>query len=910
MPKSLFRGLVMLLFVWQTLPSFAQSGYFYRSRTSGSWSTAGSWEWSTTVNGTYSTATTAPNNTANSIVIQNGHTITITSNVTLDETTIQSGGVLRWEENTLSINNGSGDDLTIAGVFEDARNSATLPTMSPGSMISVASNGILRVLVEKNNKDGYAGNQNGSLVNNITWQNGSVFDWAVNQIFADDAVTYFPNAAAGAIPVFRITGQPGPFPEVGTTGFISINGLLEVNKDMTLAGSGLKTLRNGIIGSASLTMKLDGDVNKTCGKLLINGATSIIGGAGSIVLNNNGLDIASAMCTLISNKTIQQNHANGTMQLLSNATLDAQTFVMSGSAKYHQQDNGHLITAHANGVTGSIQCSGSKTFGTYCHFTFDGTANQITGTLMPAMVGDINISNTGTAGSNNNVSVTNSSQQTIQGNLTILYGQFNLNLAADADLYLHGNFNRYVTATYNDNGRTTTFSGSKHTQINTPLVPPASGSNPTVQDFGVAIVNKAAGYKVILNTSTGIGKKITLINGIVDAIAYPLYIKNPAPDAATDGASGGNNGSYIDGALYRYTSVLTTGAYHFPIGKSDAGKYRPVSFTSTTVPSVGAVYKAEFFGGTNATPQGGNDEEFLNTLQGVLKDEFWQFDKTQGNEDAKGKLAIYYAFPGNGNHWRSAQNDPLDATQCSNCAVAVVKRSADNGAGNWDFTKQGYTFDVYGNPPEARPTAESGYIVSGELSSFSPFTIGFSFDYILGKTSLPVRLLGFEGAVSNNNALFNWHIEDADDVRYFELEHSNDGLAFTPVLKVLPRGERYTRIATAMGLGKHFYRLRIETVTGKSLYSKVLVLEKNNSQTMRLLQHPGASAITLAYSTLPANGKLHIQLSDILGRPVQQWTASVSGSTLLIPIAHLQAGQYVLQVISTDNQHHTFKFIR
>ena len=69
-------------------------------------------------------------------------------------------------------------------------------------------------------------------------------------------------------------------------------------------------------------------------------------------------------------------------------------------------------------------------------------------------------------------------------------------------------------------------------------------------------------------------------------------------------------------------------------------------------------------------------------------------------------------------------------------------------------------------------------------------------------------------------------------------------------------------------------------------------------------------AVLLNTSTLPANGKLHIQLSDILGRPVQQWTASVSGSTLLIPIAHLQAGQYVLQVISTDNQHHTFKFIR
>jgi len=322
------------------------------------------------------------------------------------------------------------------------------------------------------------------------------------------------------------------------------------------------------------------------------------------------------------------------MRLMSNATLIAQTFEMSGTAIFHQQDNAHLKTAHANGVSGSIQ-NNTYTHGNYCHFTFNGAANQITGARMPATVGDVFIENSGTEGSNNNVSVTNTGLQTIQGNLTIMYGQFNLNMTPGANLDLHGNFNRYVKGTYNDNNRTTTFNGSKHSEINTPLVLPASGSNPTVKDFGVAVVNKNAGYKVILNTSTGIDKKLTLINGIVDAIAYPLYIKNPAPDGAADGATGGSINSFINGALYRYTSPLITGAYHFPIGKSDASKYRPVTFTSTTEPlylSPGAVYKAEFFGASNTTPSTIASEYFLNTLQGILKDEYWQFDKIQGSD--------------------------------------------------------------------------------------------------------------------------------------------------------------------------------------------------------------------------------------------------------------------------------------
>ncbi|WP_197428760.1 T9SS type A sorting domain-containing protein [Phnomibacter ginsenosidimutans] len=916
MTKSFFRGLVAVLLLLQSNIIQAQTGQFYRSRVTGEWAVASTWEWSNAINGTYTIATAAPNETANNIVIQNGHTVTIKSNVSLDETIIQVGGVLRWEENTISINNGPGDDLTIAGVFEDARNAATLPTMGTGSMITVASNGIVRVLVAKNNKDGYAGNQNGSLINNITWQNGSVFDWAVNQIFADDAVTYFPNATAGVIPVFRITGAPlGAFPEVGTTGFISVNGLLEVNKDMTLAGSGLKTLRNGIIGSANLTMKIDGDVSKTCGKLLITGATSVIGGTGSIILNNNGLDVSSAACTLISNKLINQNQVSGTMRLMSNATLIAQTFEMSGAAIVHQQDNAHLKTAHANGVSGSVQTN-TYTHGNYCHFTFNGAANQITGARMPATVGDVFIENSGTEGSNNNVSVTNTGLQTIQGNLTIKYGHFNLNMTPGANLDLHGNFNRYETGTYNDNNRTTTFNGSKHSEINTPLVLPASGSNPTVQDFGVAVVNKNAGYKVILNTSTGIGKKLTLINGIVDAIAYPLYIKNAvADDGNNNGVIGGNNNSYVNGKLYRYMSPSTTGTYAFPIGKTDAGpggKYKPVSFLSTAVASPGAVFRAEYFGGFKATPEQGPDEKFLSaSLTGILRDEFWQFDRIEGTEDHKGKLILPYENPGAGK-WRDADGNSLDP--CATCNVAIAKRNTDNGTGIWAFTKADNNFLDNGPLPETRLNTDNGLLITGELSTFSPFTVGYGFNTILGSTrSLPVRLLSFTGTATGHQGLLNWTIDSDKDLSGFVLEQSSNGRQYLPAKTIGPKGISYSNQTVQLKPGTNYLRLKVQEKSGNSYYSPVLLLNGSAAATVivgmqqTVVQQTATALVQSAGSQLA-----EVMLIDLSGKQLlsKSVVLQMGINQILLPVDNLQKGLYIVLVRTRDGVQRSLRFVK
>ena len=85
----------------------------YRSAGSGNWNNASTWE---TYNGcAWVPAVTAPSFTNNNITIRSGHNVTVNASVTIDQTVVEAGGTLTVSAGTLTINNGSGSDLTVNG---------------------------------------------------------------------------------------------------------------------------------------------------------------------------------------------------------------------------------------------------------------------------------------------------------------------------------------------------------------------------------------------------------------------------------------------------------------------------------------------------------------------------------------------------------------------------------------------------------------------------------------------------------------------------------------------------------------------------------------------------------------------------------------------------------------------------
>ncbi|TRX29108.1 T9SS sorting signal type C domain-containing protein [Flavobacterium franklandianum] len=93
---------------------------YFRSRASGTWATASNWE-SSRDNTNWITSTLAPTSAANTITIRDLHTITISGAVTADQITVESGGTLVLNGADLTLNNGTGTDLTIAsgGTFDN-----------------------------------------------------------------------------------------------------------------------------------------------------------------------------------------------------------------------------------------------------------------------------------------------------------------------------------------------------------------------------------------------------------------------------------------------------------------------------------------------------------------------------------------------------------------------------------------------------------------------------------------------------------------------------------------------------------------------------------------------------------------------------------------------------------------------
>ncbi len=108
-----------------TLNSTNATALYYRSLQSGYWKVASVWETADDVNFTVNvvTASIAPDFNSATILIRNGHTITIDQSLILDETIVEFNGTLiygNYVTSVLSINNGAGVDLQVDGTLEDS----------------------------------------------------------------------------------------------------------------------------------------------------------------------------------------------------------------------------------------------------------------------------------------------------------------------------------------------------------------------------------------------------------------------------------------------------------------------------------------------------------------------------------------------------------------------------------------------------------------------------------------------------------------------------------------------------------------------------------------------------------------------------------------------------------------------
>ena len=116
---------------------------YFRTRQSGNWSDANTWESSPVADfssGLVSPATLTPDFNSNTITILNTHTVTVTANLTTDQTVVNSGGAVIVNPTiVVTINDGTGTDVTVIAGGSFTLKSTAVGTASVGNSAGTTS---------------------------------------------------------------------------------------------------------------------------------------------------------------------------------------------------------------------------------------------------------------------------------------------------------------------------------------------------------------------------------------------------------------------------------------------------------------------------------------------------------------------------------------------------------------------------------------------------------------------------------------------------------------------------------------------------------------------------------------------------------------------------------------------------
>lgn len=331
---------------------------WYRSIRTGDWDSVSTWEYSTdTGNAWLPSPAEIPYALKHSkILIRSGHTVTMRGSTaasrTLDETTIEANAVLVLPINAdqqAVVNDGYGADLTVYGTLRQINNNinggiqflpAATALVKTGGIVELAANGYA---------NDWAGNPG------FGFEDGAIYLHNTSQSNSIGNGICFPNANGNSKPVFRI-GSNNTYPPalVGQASTLTVNGILEIasGKTFTVSNDAQLNIRNGITGTGNLTASGSSIVSLT--------ADAILNGIGSININDNALLEVTATSTLslTSDKTITTNNNKG---IHIKGVLNTTTNRINGSATVSFHNDGILITAHTNGVKGSLNTSGAIT---------------------------------------------------------------------------------------------------------------------------------------------------------------------------------------------------------------------------------------------------------------------------------------------------------------------------------------------------------------------------------------------------------------------------------------------------------------------------------------------------------------------------------------------------------------------
>jgi hypothetical protein len=364
--------------------TFSAQTDFFRTATSGNWTNTEVWE-SSPDGATWGPATLTPDLNSNLITIRLGNVVEVTSDLTIDQLTIESGAELMISSGTFTIANGSvAPDLLVNGVLS-GRNTGLIVN-GVGSSVTVSSSGVYR----------HRYNTISGAIPVATWADGSRIEFLGYTSYngtIENSSQSFSNLVwnsprqnnAGTGPAFSPNFDAKNIEIISTgSGKVFLGGASPGSSDI----SGDFTLTNGNVGltkTGAKTINLKGNLSLVQGSLSSDEQNSIINfnGTGTQVYSNDAVTMSGAI----------------NFDINSGATVDFGTSIIAGTTgTFNMAEGSSIITANADGLNlegslGSIQNTGTRYYSAATSYTYNGTVQQITGSGLPPSVTNLTIDN-------------------------------------------------------------------------------------------------------------------------------------------------------------------------------------------------------------------------------------------------------------------------------------------------------------------------------------------------------------------------------------------------------------------------------------------------------------------------------------------------------------------------------------
>ncbi len=171
----------------------------------------------------------------------------------------------------------------------------------------------------------------------------------------------------------------------------------------------------------------------------------------------------------------------------------------------------------------------------------------------------------------------------------------------------------------------------------------------------------------------------------------------------------------------------------------------------------------------------------------------------------------------------------------------------------------------------------------------------------------PVHLSAFEARADGGGNLLHWQSEYEENAAWYAVERSTDGISFEEIGRVAAAGTSSAVLSYTFRDVQppllSYYRLRMQDVDGKSVYSKVeyVLREAGFFEGLRLSPNPAWEEVRLSFVGAQA-GWLEWSLQDALGRELLSGRRAVFAgeNSCVLQVGDLPSGMYFLGLKIAD----------